>query len=333
MAAPGATPGAVRCLACGHRCLIPSGRQGICKVRFNDGGTLMVPGGYVSSLACDPIEKKPFFHVLPGADAMSFGMLGCDLHCPYCQNWDISQVGRDPEAAGRLIRIAPERIVETALQRGARVIASTYNEPLISSEWAVTVFRLARQAGLRTAYVSNGNATPEVLRYLRPWLDLYKVDLKSFRDGPYRQLGATLETVKRTLLDLHELGYWIEVVTLVVPGFNDSDDEIRDAARFLASISPAIPWHLTAFHGDYQRSDVPSTRLETLLRLRDVAAGEGIGYIYIGNVAGRLRGGEDTQCHACRATLVRRAGFRVLENRLRAGRCPDCGAAIPGVWD
>src|SRR5512147_2952029 len=199
----------VRCYACGHRCLILDGRDGVCRVRFNRDGVLHVPHGYVAtSLQLDPVEKKPFFHVLPGAAALSFGMLGCDYHCGYCQNWLTSQVLRDAEAVARPSRITPEEIVRCALQRGAPIITSTYNEPLITSEWAVAVFKLAKAEGLKTAYVSNGNATPEVLEYLRPWLDLYKVDLKGFNDANYRKLGGKLQTVLDTIQLLVAKGFW-----------------------------------------------------------------------------------------------------------------------------
>src|SRR5581483_7065129 len=226
---------------------------------------LYVPYGYVGALQCDPIEKKPFFHALPGARALSFGMLGCDLHCGYCQNWVTSQALRDPRSSLQFETVTPERIVGLALQLGAQAIVSTYNEPLITSEWAVAVFRAARAAGLMTAYVSNGNATPEVLRYLRPWVDLYKVDLKSFDDRHYHELGGRIGPILDSLGRIHEMGFWLEVVTLIIPGFNDSDSELRQIARFLAGISPDIPWHVTAFHKDYKMTGPEDTGADTLL--------------------------------------------------------------------
>src|SRR5512140_1922983 len=237
---------AVRCVACGHRCYLPDGKIGICKVRFNRDGVMYVPRGYVASLQCDPVEKKPFFHAYPGALAVSFGMLGCDYHCGYCQNWITSQVLRDPVAgvAPRFCRA--EQLVQLAIDQGAEIVASTYNEPLITSEWAVEVFKVAKSRGLTTAYISNGNATPEVLEYLRPWIDLYKVDLKGFNDKQYRKLGGLLDTVKEAIRRLVAMDFWVEVVTLVVPGFNDSDAELGAIGRFLASASVDIPWHVTA---------------------------------------------------------------------------------------
>ncbi|MCI0419708.1 MAG: radical SAM protein, partial [Acidobacteria bacterium] len=226
----------VRCFACGHRCVILEGLPGICKVRFNHAGTLYVPQGYVGALQCDPVEKKPFFHALPGSLAMSFGMLGCDFHCAYCQNWFTSQALRDPNSTAPPRDVTADDLVQLTRRYQARILASTYNEPLITSEWAVEVFREAKQQGLKTAYISNGNGTPEVIDYLRPWVDLYKVDLKSFRDRNYRKLGGRLDGVLETIRQLYEKGFWLEIVTLIIPGFNDSSEELSEIARFLAGI-------------------------------------------------------------------------------------------------
>jgi pyruvate formate lyase activating enzyme len=325
--------GRVRCVACGHRCVVPPGREGVCRVRFNDGGVLRVPFGYVSGLHLDPVEKKPFYHVLPGARALSFGMLGCDLHCGFCQNWLTSQTLRDPVAAAPLEEVSAGEIVRAARRGGARLVTSTYNEPLITSEWAVEIFRLARAEGLLCSYVSNGNATEEVLEYLRPWVSLYKVDLKGFRDRPYRDLGGTLERVTWTIRALHAKGFWVEVVTLVVPGFNDSDEELRDIARFLAGVSPDLPWHVTAFHPDYRMDDRAPTSARSLLRAAEIGAAEGLHFVYAGNLPGGVRSWENTYCPGCRGTLVERLGFRVLSNRIAVdGRCPDCRLSVPGVW-
>jgi len=324
---------AVRCFACGHRCYIPEGRPGICKVRFNEGGKLKVPWGYVAALQCDPIEKKPFFHVRPGTPALSFGMLGCDLHCAYCQNWITSQAIRDPQAVAMPETVTADDLVDLALRSGASTLASTYNEPLITSEWAMEVFRRARKRGLLCAFVSNGNATPEVLDYLRPCVDLYKVDLKSFRDRNYRTLGGTLKNVLDTLAGLKDRGFWIEVVTLVVPGFNDSDQELADIARFLAGLSRDIPWHVTAFHKDYRMTDPDDTPAVTLRRAADLGRAAGLRYVYAGNLPGRIAGYEDTRCPRCDTVVVARRGYDILSCRITAaGACPACGAAIPGHW-
>jgi pyruvate formate lyase activating enzyme len=323
----------VECFACGHRCPIPSGFAGVCKVRFNRGGTLLAPFGYVNSAFCDPIEKKPFFHALPGTRALSFGMLGCDLHCGYCQNWVSSQALRDFRSTVEFRPTSPRDLVSLALDQGATSLVSTYNEPLITAEWAVAVFRAARQRGLATGFVSNGNATPEVLDYLRPWVDLYKVDLKSFDARHYRELGGRLAPILDSIARIHAMGFWLEVVTLVVPGFNDSDAELRGLAEFLAGISPDIPWHVTAFHQDYKMRGPANTPPGTLLRAAEIGRAAGLRYVYAGNLPGSTANLEDTRCPSCGNTLIARRGFRVLRNRLAAGgKCPDCGTTIPGVW-
>ena len=320
----------IRCFACGHCCPVFEGQSGVCKVRYNDGGRLRVPWGYVHTVQCDPIEKKPFFHVLPGAQALSFGMLGCDLHCDYCQNWVSSQALRDPRALAGWKPVEPEEIARLAVARGAEVVVSTYNEPLISAEWAVAVFKYAKRAGLMTGFVSNGNATPEVLRYLRPWLDLYKVDLKSFNDRHYRELGGRLEPVLDSIRLIHEMGFWLEVVTLVVPGFNDSEDELRQIATFLAGISRDIPWHVTAYRPEYKAS-APSTPPAALHRARRVGQDSGLRYVYAGNLPRSVGGLEDTCCPECGSVLVARRGYRILVNSLgEDGRCPACRTAIAG---
>jgi pyruvate formate lyase activating enzyme len=325
--------GFVRCFACGHRCPIPEGQLGVCKVRFNRDGKLYVPWGYVGGVQCDPIEKKPFFHAYPGALAYSFGMLGCDLHCSYCQNWVTSQALRDPNAVAPPLRARPEDLVADALQQGAKVLVSTYNEPLITSEWAVAVFKEARSAGLKTAFVSNGNGTPEVLEYLRPWIDFYKVDLKSFDDRHYRQLGGRIEPILWTIRRLHEMGIWLEIVTLLIPGFNDSDDELRRMAEFLSSVSPDIPWHVTAFHQDYKMTDPQDTTAEGLLRAVEIGKRAGLRYIYAGNLPGQVGEAENTRCPECSELLVERYGYLITDYRLtEKGCCPQCGRSIPGRW-
>jgi pyruvate formate lyase activating enzyme len=322
----------VRCYSCGHQCKIGPGKDGICKIRFNRDGKLYVPWGYAGGVALDPIEKKPFFHAYPGAKALSFGMLGCDYHCPYCQNWITSQALRDPEAVSGIETMTPEAFVDAALRSKATIVTSTYNEPLITSEWAVEIFRLAKQAGLVTSYVSNGNGTPEVLEYLRPWVDLFKVDLKGFNQRRYSQLGGELQNVLDTIRTLHEKNFWVEVVTLVVPGFNDSDSELREIARFLVSVSPDIPWHVTAFHQDYRMTDPDSTPVSSLLRAREIGLTAGLCYVYSGNRPGEVEGTENTYCPSCHATLIERFGFRVLSNRLKNGSCFKCGRPIAGRW-
>jgi pyruvate formate lyase activating enzyme len=323
----------LRCHACGHRCPIPEGAAGVCKVRFNEGGRLRVPWGYVAGVQCDPIEKKPFFHAWPGTLAYSLGMLGCDLHCSYCQNWITSQALRDPQAMVPPTDTTAASLVQDALRQGARLVVSTYNEPLITVEWAVAVFEEARAQGLGTAFVSNGNGTPRVLDYLRPHLDLYKVDLKSFDDRRYRELGGRLGPILDTITWLHGAGIWIEVVTLLVPGFNDSEEELRRLTAFLAGVSPDIPWHVTAFHQDYRMMDAPSTTAAMLAGAAQIGREAGLHYVYAGNAPGRVGELEHTQCHGCGDRLIARRGYLVQDYRISEdGTCPRCATAVPGRW-
>ena len=322
----------VRCYACGHRCKIGPGKDGICHVRFNREGKLFVPWGYAAGIALDPVEKKPFFHAYPGSQALSFGMLGCDYHCPYCQNWVTSQALRDPEAISPPQFFTPEQFIDIALRSKARIVTSTYNEPLITSEWAVEIFKLAKSVGLVTSYVSNGNGTLEVLEYIRPWVDLYKVDLKGFRQKEYQQLGGVLQNVLDTIRTLHGMGTWVEIVTLTIPGFNDSDEELTDIANFIGSVSPDIPWHVTAFHQDYKMTDPDPTPVKTLIRAAEIGYRAGLHYVYAGNRPGEVGKYEHTFCPACGETVIERNGFRVLSNKIQHGGCFKCGATIPGRW-
>jgi pyruvate formate lyase activating enzyme len=251
-----------------------------------------------------------------------------------CQNWQISQVMRDSVATmlADFTPITPEEFVKMALRYKAKVLTSTYNEPLITSEWAVALFREGKKFGLVGSYVSNGNATPEVLDYIRPFVDLYKIDLKSMREKNYRELGGKLETVLNTIRWAWERGFWVEVVTLVVPKFNDSEEELRDAARYIASVSPDIPWHVTAFHPDYLMTDRGGTPAKTLIRAAEIGYEEGLKFVYVGNLPGMVGPYENTYCPKCHALLIERYGFQVRRYRLQNGKCPDCGESIAGVW-
>ena len=325
--------GKLVCVACAHRCKLADGARGVCLVRSRAGDALLVPWGYAGGVAIDPVEKKPFFHLLPGARALSFGMLGCDLHCAYCQNWFTSQALRDPRATDSTEPASPEELVAAAVAHRCRIITSTYNEPLVTAEWAHDVFEQARKAGLVTTFVSNGHATPEVLEYLAPVIGAYKVDLKAFSAKTYASLGGKLQAVLDTIAGLVARGIWVEVVTLIVPGLNDSPDELRGIASFLAGVSPDIPWHVTAFHPDYKMTDPPATPVATLLGAAAIGREAGLNFVYAGNIPGRVGDLEDTRCPACGATLVRRTGFTVLEASLSPdGGCPSCGAPVPGRW-
>jgi len=243
---------------------------------------------------------------------------------------------RDPASSGSLNYIqktSPQQLVQIALRGGARAIASSYNEPLITSEWAMDIFAIAKQHALRCAYVSNGYATPEVLRALQPYLDGFKIDLKCMSDPEYRQLGGSLQVVLDSIRLAHELGLWVEVVTLVIPQFNDSNESLWETARFLVSVSPDIPWHVTAFHPMYKRLDVSSTSSQTLQRAAEIGQEAGLRYVYAGNLPGRVGSMENTYCPHCNMLLVERTGYTVRTNLITPqGTCPACGQAIAGIW-
>jgi pyruvate formate lyase activating enzyme len=324
--------GKLLCTACGHRCELKPGQRGVCKVRFNEDGVLKVPAHYAAGVHNDPIEKKPFFHALPGSRALSFGMLGCDFKCGYCQNWFTSQTLRDDDSTLNFTSITAEELCDVAKREGAQTIVSTYNEPLITSEWAVEVFQQAKLEDLCTAYVSNGHGTPEVIEYIRPFVDFYKVDLKCFEEKNYRRLGGNFHAVLDTIRHVHETGMWLEVVTLVIPDYNDSEQELSSIAEFLADVSPDIPWHVTAFHPDYKMVDRGRTPVETLLRAYDCGKRAGLNFVYCGNLPGQTKGLENTFCPGCDTLLIERIGFKVQSNRLKKGHCPDCQTEIAGRW-
>jgi pyruvate formate lyase activating enzyme len=302
-------------------------------VRFNRDGKLFVPHGYVAALNPDPTEKKPFFHILPGSTTLTFGMLGCDLHCANCQNWEISQVMRDADADGTPTMTSPEQIVAIAKRTGSQLIGSSYNEPLITSEWSVEIFKQAKAQGIRGLFVSNGNATRETLEFIRPYVVGYKIDLKTMQDKQYRQLGTPLNTILDSIKLVEEMGFWLEIVTLIIPGFNDSSDELMDAARYIRSVSPNIPWHVTAFHPDYKMTDADYTPASTLLRAAEIGQEAGLNFVYAGNLPGSVKNYENTYCPKCNTPLVERFQYRIIRNRMKdTNACPKCGETIPGIW-
>lgn len=327
----------VRCQACAHRCLLLPGKRGICGVRFNQEGDLQVPSGYVAGVNVDPIEKKPFNHFLPGRGVLTFGMLGCNFHCSFCQNWYTSQALREPQAASSVGQIMPttaRELVTMAVEHGAAAVASSYNEPLISSEWAVEIFEEAKAKQLKTVMISNGFATPETLKFLRPWLDGYKIDLKSMQEERYKEMGGRLGPVLDSIRLAKELGLWVEVVTLVIPGFNDSVDELWKMSEFLTSVSADIPWHVTAYHPDYLMNDAPPTPAATLQRAAEVGEEAGLHFVYAGNLPGKVGSLEDTYCPKCRTRLVQRRGYWIRGIAVTSeGKCPNCGQSIPGIWN
>jgi pyruvate formate lyase activating enzyme len=253
-----------------------------------------------------------------------------------CQNWLTSQAMRDPasDVSAQFVRkISPKQMVDYAHSTNASVMVSSYNEPLITSEWAVAVFKEAKANGLMCAYVSNGNNTPEVMEYLRPYLDAYKIDLKCMNDKNYRKLGGTLQHTLDGIKRARELGLWVEVVTLVIPGFNDSTEELWEAARFLAGQSADIPWHVTAFHKDYRMTEPDNTDARTLMRAAEIGREAGLKYVYAGNLPRNVEDYENTHCPHCNTRLVRRSGYVIQEYRITAeGECPKCGEKIAGLW-
>ena len=321
----------IQCLACAHRCVIPKGETGICRMRMNRDGKLWVPGGYVAGLQVDPIEKKPFYHVFPGCCALSFGMLGCNFHCAFCQNWSSSQVLRDEEARASIQPVDAQTIVDLARKHSTPVLVSTYNEPLVTADWAARIFELADSQGIICGFVSNGHATPEGIAFLRPHLRLFKVDLKCFDPAHYRELGGNMEAVLETIGRLWADGFWVEVVTLVVPGFNDTGTQLADIARFLAGVSPDLPWHVTAFRPQYHATQHP-TRLTDLRKAYDAGKNAGLHYVYCGNLGGEKDDSENTYCPACHRLLVARQGFQVTRIAIEGNTCPDCKTHIPGIW-
>ncbi len=326
----------VRCMACAHSCRLKPGQRGICKIRFNQGGQLQVPWGYVSSLQVDPIEKKPFYHFLAGAEALTFGMLGCNLQCDYCQNWFTSQALREKgtDSLKEYLQILqPADIVDYGVQQKAEVVASSYNEPLITSEWAADIFRLSSRAGLKNVYISNGFGTREALDYLKPFLQGFKVDLKTTQPDHYRQLGGGLQPVLDSISYAYQLGMWIEIVTLLVPGFNDSEEELTDMASFIYSVSPEIPWHISAFRPEYKMRERPRTSVKQILDAVEIGYKAGLQYVYGGNLPGSLGKYEHTSCHKCQTLLIKRWGYSIQQYRITSeGCCPECGTKIPGFW-
>src|SRR2546422_1077496 len=232
-----------------------------------------------------------------------------------------------------IMPVSPAQLVDLAREYGAPVIASTYNEPLITSEWAIEVFQVAKAQGLRTAYISNGNGTPEVLDYLKPWVDFYKVDLKGFSQEEYRKLGGQLAGVLDTIKRLYGMGFWLEIVTLIIPGFNDSDRELQAMTEFLVSVSPDIPWPVTAFHKDYKMLEPDNTTAQSLIRAAEIGQRSGLRYVYAGNLPGQVGPYEHTYCPGCRTPVVKRVGYRILEVALKNNACPTCGTRIPGIWN
>ncbi len=320
----------VQCYLCAHRCRIDEGKRGTCAVRENRDGTLytLVYGRTISQHV-DPVEKKPLAHFYPGTTAYSIATVGCNFHCEWCQNANISQM---PRETGLIVgeSASPEEVVAGAKRAGCRSIAYTYTEPTIFFEYAYHTAKLAHQEGLANIYVTNGFMTDEMLEMFEPYLDAANVDLKAFRDETYRRyVGGRLQPILDSLKKMKELGIWVEVTTLVIPDINDSEEELRDAACFVAQeLGPETPWHISRFHPGYHMRHVPPTPVATLRRALEIGQEEGLRYTFVGNVPGEA----NTDCHACGELLIRRSGYRILANHVAPGQvCPNCGTPVAGV--
>jgi pyruvate formate lyase activating enzyme len=323
--------GKIRCRLCNHQCVIKEGKRGICGVRENHGGKLyaLVYGRSVSA-GIDPIEKKPFFNFYPASTAYSLSTVGCNFRCLNCQNWNISQMPKGKE--GKIIgeELLPERIVTEARNRGCRSIAYTYTEPTIFYEYAYDTAKLAHTEGIKNLFVTNGYTSPEAIRELSPFLDAANVDLKGFSEDFYHTMcGARLQPVLDTIRLYKELGIWVEVTTLIIPGYSDDDAQLKGIAAFIRSVDENIPWHVTAFYPAYKLLDVPPTPVESLRKARRIGMDAGLRYVYEGNIPGE--GGENTYCYQCGELVIKRHGFEIRENRLAGGKCPTCGARMDGV--
>jgi pyruvate formate lyase activating enzyme len=324
-------PGSVRCVACAHRCVLRPGRIGICGVRQNRGGWLytLVYGQAVLAQA-EPIEKKPLFHFLPGSYAFSLATRGCNLHCAFCQNWQISQAHREnrvPESR----YIGPEEVVEEAVSAGVRSIAYTYVEPTVFLEYALDTMVRARSAGLHNVFVTNGYESPEALDLLVPYLDAANVDLKAANERFYRRVcGAKWGPVRETVVALKERGVWVELTTLVIPGLNDDRDELRELAEWIAAaVGPETPWHVSRFEPAYKLSDLPPTPAGDLVEAARIGREAGLRHVYVGNAPEVDEAA--TLCARCGERLIGRSDFAVTEWDLVEGRCPRCGHALAGV--
>lgn len=322
--------GRVRCQLCSHRCSIAEGKTGICGVRANRDGMLytLVYGELVSENV-DPIEKKPLFHVYPGSRSFSIATAGCNFRCLHCQNADISQM---PRERGRIMgsEVSPEDIVSAARRADCRTIAYTYTEPTIFFEYAVEVAQLAHEADIQNVFVTNGYMTAEALERIHPYLDAANVDLKGFTEAFYRTVcGARLQPVLEALRLMKQMGIWVEVTTLLIPEWNDSEEELRDIAGFIRTLGEETPWHVTAFFPTYRMTDRPRTPISALRRARTIGLEAGLRYVYSGNVPGDE--GEDTLCYGCGKVLVDRYGYRIVASHIEAGRCVYCGVEIDGI--
>ncbi len=353
----------VRCTLCPHDCKVAPDRRGACGVRINRGGHLFtLVGNRIVSAEIDPIEKKPLFHFLPGSTACSIATVGCNLRCRFCQNWTISQwpklreladrgeeapsaVGEHPASEwcaekepvdnqwGLGTEVMPSELVQQAKRAGARTIAYTYTEPTIFYESALETARAASTVGLGNVFVTNGFIALDPLREIAPYLSAANIDLKSFRDSYYKKLcGARLQPVLAAIREYKKLGVWIELTTLLIPGLNDDEKELRDIAYFIKTdLGPDVPWHVSRFFPAYKMVHWRETPTRSLLRARDVGREVGLRHVYLGNMP-QDKGAENTICPGCETVVIQRCGFAVVANQLQAGRCPNCSHFVAGRW-
>ncbi|MBU5688497.1 MAG: AmmeMemoRadiSam system radical SAM enzyme [Candidatus Aenigmarchaeota archaeon] len=334
----------VKCTACSQYCIIQPNSTGLCGIRKNVNGKLyLLVYGKAAAVNIDPVEKKPLYHFLPGSKIFSFGTLGCDFGCLFCQNWDISQPTREirfeknrdellKEMIDRCDNLSPKQIVDYCLKYKLPSIAYTYNEPAVFFEYAYDTAKLAKKYGIKNVFVSNGYESKESLNKIKKYLDAANIDLKSFSEEFYLKIcKAKLEPVLKNIENFYNLGIWIEVTTLIIPGKNDSEKELKQIAEFIASISKGIPWHVTAFHPDYKMFDAKPTQISTLIKAYKIGKNAGLKYVYIGNVAAGKY--ENTFCPNCGNECISRIGFFNIKNNLEKGKCKKCGYILEGVWE
>ncbi|MBC8359416.1 MAG: AmmeMemoRadiSam system radical SAM enzyme [Candidatus Aminicenantes bacterium] len=321
----------VSCFLCNHRCEIVDSKFGICGVRQNKKGKLYTHVfGEVIAAHIDPIEKKPLYHFLPGTTSFSIATIGCNFRCPFCQNWQISQASKRKETGLSDQKLLPQEVVDRAKNHGCQSISYTYTEPTIFFEYAYETAKLAAEEGLANIFVTNGYMTAEALETIKPYLNACNVDLKSFREKFYKEIcQGRLQPVLDSIRLMKKLNIWVEVTTLVVPGVNDGEEELRDIARFIAETDPNIPWHISRFHPSYEYTNTYSTPIETLRMALSIGEKEGLRYIYIGNVMGES---ENTLCPSCGKTVIQRQGFFTSTNKVKDSKCSFCGNPISGIF-
>lgn len=320
--------GAVRCLLCAHACKIAESKCGICGVRKNENGALFTHAyGEVVAAHVDPIEKKPLHHFLPGSKTYSVATAGCNFKCGFCQNWQISQKGT-ATFFGKKVAV-PIDVVKEAKRHGCKSIAYTYTEPTIFFEYAYDTARLAKKESLYNTFVTNGFMTLKALETIKPYLDAANVDLKFFKDKTYKKLcGGALQPVLESIKHMKKLGIWVEVTTLVIPGINDTDEELRGIAEFIAGVGKEIPWHISRFRPDYNLLESVPTPMETLRKAASIGRDAGLRYVYLGNIAEE----SNTNCCNCGKLLIARDGYLISENSITGGKCPACNTTIEGIW-